>query len=393
MIGCAFGWLAAFAMALALIAPARAEEPVRIDVITPETGGGSFLGSEDKIATAIGKKFINDNGGINGRPVSFTLYDDQSNPQVDVQLLNQILGNSPAVILGPHLVAGCSAILPLLRDGPVDYCLSPGIHPESGSYAFTSNVSTYDVERVQLRFLRLKGWTRVALITSTDATGQDGERGIDEALKLPENRMIELVDRAHFNPTDVSVAAQIARMSAAKPQAVFIWTSGTPLGTVLNGLSQAGIALPVAISYGNMTFPQMTQYAAFMPKEAYFAAGEWPPHPPSLKLDPAVETAQTVFRAAFAEAKNSPDAAATAAWDPMMIVASALRTLGPGATARQLRDHIAALSGFAGINGIYDFTKVPQRGLSEDNAVVTRWMPARKTWEIVSRPGGVPLEP
>lgn len=55
MIGRALGWLPALALAFAAPALAQAEEPVRIDVITPETGGGSFLGSEDKIATAIGE--------------------------------------------------------------------------------------------------------------------------------------------------------------------------------------------------------------------------------------------------------------------------------------------------------------------------------------------------
>jgi hypothetical protein len=34
---------------------------------------------------------------------------------------------------------------------------------------------------------------------------------------------------------------------------------------------------------------------------------------------------------------------------------------------------------------------VPQRGLDVDDAVVTLWDPARKTWQVVSQPAGAPL--
>jgi branched-chain amino acid transport system substrate-binding protein len=56
-----------------------------------------------------------------------------------------------------------------------------------------------------------------------------------------------------------------------------------------------------------------------------------------------------------------------------------------------MRAYLAGVKGWAGVNGIYDFTSVPQRGLDETDAVVTRWNPDSKTWTIVSRPGGAPL--
>ena len=48
-------------------------------------------------------------------------------------------------------------------------------------------------------------------MTSNDATGQDADRIIDEAVNAPENQgKVSLVDREHFNLSDISVAAQIA---------------------------------------------------------------------------------------------------------------------------------------------------------------------------------------
>ncbi len=74
-----------------------------------------------------------------------------------------------------------------------------------------------------------------------------------------------------------------------------------------------------------------------------------------------------------------------------MIVVHALRTLGPRATAPQVRGFLEQLTDFAGVNGIYDFVKVPQRGLDVSDAVVTRWSTQAKTWQVVSKPTGVPL--
>ena len=47
------------------------------------------------------------------------------------------------------------------------------------------------------------------MITSTDASGQDGERGVDAALADPANKDMTLVTREHYAAADLSVAAQI----------------------------------------------------------------------------------------------------------------------------------------------------------------------------------------
>src|SRR6202030_2977496 len=97
----------------------------------------------------------------------------------------------------------------------------------------------------------------LAFMTSADATGQDAEHGLDEAVARPENKDITVVDLAHFNITDVSVAAQIVHIKAAGPQALIAWTTGTPIATVFKGAIQAGLDIPIATTSGNMTYAQM----------------------------------------------------------------------------------------------------------------------------------------
>jgi branched-chain amino acid transport system substrate-binding protein len=381
----------ALAMAL-LVAPAMAAEDYEINVVLPLTGGGSFLGKAEQQGLQLAETFVNRDGGIQGRKVKFVFHDDQSRPQTAVQLASQIVASHPAVVIGSAIVAMCNAMAPLMKNGPVMYCLSPGIHPEKGDYVFTSNVSTLDLASSLVTFYRLKGWTKIALITSTDASGQDAERGIKEVLSRPGNKGMTLVANEHFTPTDVSVSAQIEEIRAAQPQALIAWSTGGPIGTVFKGIIQAGLDIPVGTTNGNMTLAQMTQYADFLPKQLFIPSSEWPKHDASLALDPAVEKAQAGFFAAYDAAKITPDVAAGLAWDPALLVVDALRKLGPEATAVQVRDYLAKLKGFAGINGVYDFPKIPQRGLDEKDAVVTLWSPAQKAWEVVSKPTGIPLK-
>jgi len=161
-------------------APAYAYD---INAILPLTGGASFLGKSEQKAMQLAEPLINKSGGIKGQPVHFEYFDDQSNPQTGVQLSNRVIGAKPAIVLGSSLVAVCNAMAPLMQAGPTQYCFSPGIHPAAGSYVFTSSVSTVDLADAMIRYFRLKGWTRLAFMTSADATGQDAERGLEE-LKL-----------------------------------------------------------------------------------------------------------------------------------------------------------------------------------------------------------------
>ena len=390
--GCRRGLWAVLTVAALLGATgASAAEPFEIPVVLPLTGNAAFLGQGEKRALEIEETLVNQQGGVEGRPVHYAFNDDQSSPQVAVQLANQIAAQRPPVILGSAIVAMCNAMSPLLANGPVLYCLSPGIHPAAGTGVFTSFISTHDLAIALVRYYRERGFTRLAMITSTDASGQDGARGFEEALKLPENKDLKMVAAVQFSPSDVSVAAQVEQIKSSGAQALIAWTSGSPFGTVLKGIVQGGLDIPVGTTDANMTVAQMQQYASFMPTETLFMSSEWPEHPAELALDPAVDAAQKAMFAAYAAAGTPPDIAVAHAWDPGMLVIEAYRKLGFAAKPEQVRAYLAGVQGWAGINGIYDFVKQPQRGLDVTDSVVTRWVPDKKAWVIVSKPGGLPL--
>jgi branched-chain amino acid transport system substrate-binding protein len=380
----------ALALALVLAAGARAAD-YDIHVILPMTGGGSFVGKGQQDSLDALAAVVNKDGGIAGRKLHFVYHDDQTSPQVAVQLANEVLADKPAVILGSSLVAMCAAIAPLMKDGPVQYCLSPGYHPAAGSYIFSASSSSVDQVAAVIRFYRLKGWTKLAVLDTTDASGQDGDRAIDSVLARPENHDMHKVAFEHFNPTDVSVAAQIEKIKASGADALIAWSTGAPVATVFKGAIQAGLTIPIVPTSGNQTFAQMTQWAEFLPKQLFLPSAQFPEHDGILKLDPRVEKAQHDMYAVLKERKLKADNMEATSWDAGLIVVAALRKLGPDATAAQIRDYIANLTDFAGIDGIYDFKANPERGLGAQSSIVVRYDAAGKRWEWMTKPGGAPL--
>jgi branched-chain amino acid transport system substrate-binding protein len=365
-----------------------AEEPYEINVILSLNGPIAFLGHEQSQSLALLEKIINRSGGIRGRPIRFNLLDDTSNPQVAVQLTNALMVKNVPVILGPDNTATCNAVAPIIRDhGPVDYCFSPGIHPTLGSYMFAAAVPPIKSYGVMVNYMRARNITRLAMLASTDGSGQDGERSIGEVLSEPANKGITLVAVEHFNPTDISVNAQIERIKEAKPQALFVSAAGTPFGTVLHALTDTDPELTVFSPASNLNTPQMVQYASLAVERIFIPGPVW------LGADvgaPAgVRRAQRDFFEAHRAIGVRADFANGLAWDPSMIVVNALRTVGTDATSTQLRDAIEHTRGFSGIEGTYDFANGTNPwGLDERSVIVTHWDPLHRQWLAVSKPGG-----
>jgi len=381
-------------VALAVVATSvtssnAAGEPYVISAIESRSGQFAFLGQEGIQALQIIEDMTNKSGGINGRPIHFDIVDDQSNPATAVQDANAILARHPAFIIGLSGVSLCSAVAPLVaKDGPVLYCTSPGVHPDPGTYVFSSGISTLDTLGASRKYFENRHWTKVAFITSTDATGQDADR-IIQTVFADDKGPLTVVAREHFNPTDLSVSAQMADIKASGAQVLVAWTTGTPFGTVLRNAHEAGLTMPILTTAGNLSDAEMSAYAAFLPKELYFPGT--PAFAPDVIPPGPLKNALTSYFAALKAGGAKPENAISLTWDPTFLLLGALRKLGPAATASQIREYLASLRGDVGIYGPHDFVAVPQRGLGQNSVVMIRWDAPTQGWVGMSGLGATPL--
>jgi branched-chain amino acid transport system substrate-binding protein len=381
--------LAAASLA-ATASAARAADPYEINAILDLTGYASFVGTTQLQALRALETYVNKNGGIGGRPVSFVVADDQSNPQVTVQLVQGLIAKHVPVILGPSGPDKCAAAMPLvMQAGPVLYCTTPNAAAPPGSYVFLSLFSAESNMAVTIRYLRERGLHKLAYLGSNDATGQDAERWLNEALAKPENASVQLVSRQHFAPSDLSVAAQLAAIKAANPDALIAWSAGTPAGTIFHGTHDAGLDLPTVTSAANLNLAFFKQYGALTPKNLYFAGA--PYYGADAVTNPATKAALATLTTALAAAGAKPDLIEISAWDPGLLLVDALRKLGTDTTAAKLRAYLVNLKGWVGANGPYDFSADPQHGLGENTVVIVKWDPDRNAATAVSKFGGAPL--
>lgn len=375
---------------LATTAPAaRAADPVVINVILPLTGSGAFLGNTMLQSLKAVEGYANRTGGIDGRPVSFVAADDQTDPKTALLLAQGLIAKGVPIILGSTTPQACAAIAPLLmQDGPLLYCLTNAGNVVPGSYELYTQPPNDTMLNVVVRYFRLRGLHRLATIFATDGGGQDTERGLAAVLALPENKDLQVVDNEHFGTADMSVSAQMTRIKAANPNVLIAWATGTPAGTLFRNARDAGLDVPTLTSPGNLNANFFKQYSAIVPTDLYFAAG---PYYADATNDPGMRNAFATMTSALATVGAKPDMIAVGAWDPGMLVVSALRKLGPDASAAKLRAYLTSLRGWVGVNGTYDFRTNPQHGVGMNSVLVIRVDQGGAKFTPVSKVGGTPL--
>lgn len=360
--------------------------PYEFNMILSTSGPAAVAGVPVSQGVRVLEQMVNSAGGIGGRPVKFTILDDQSNPQIAVQLANGLIARNVPAILGPMSTASCGAVATLVeKAGPLMYCVSPFIKPAIGSYVFAGGPADMDGAAVVLRYFRERGLTRFAMLNATDASGQVLDAAFEAAFALPENKGLSLVAHQHFAPNATSTAAQIADIKAANPQVLISWMIGAAFATVLRGAHDGGLDIPIVTNGANASTAFMAQVASFLPKEVDFDS-----YPASLAIaeNKGIATSQAAQAKAFAAAHVKEDGNAMGAWDLCLIMVDAMRHLPANATADDLRSYIDKLQGFAGTNAIYNFRTYPQRGIGRDGNVIARYDPATNAFVAISKPGG-----
>ena len=374
-----------------------AEQPEYVvPVILSLTGSYAFSGHAEAEGLKVFEDYTNAHGGIRGQKVHFKVYDDQSTPATDVSLASQIIAQHPPIVLGSNGGSLCNAMMSQFKDGPVLYCLAPSIYPAKNGFVFAAQDALDPYVAGMIRYLRLRGFERIAVISSTDGSGQADDVSMTHVLAMPDNKNLKIVAYEHFNPTDLNVTAQATHIKASDAQAVLVWASGTPFGTVLRSFNDVGLSLPVETTPANLHADQLAQYLSFYPKEllipglAYMIPAN---APKALGPTPAMKKSIDELFEAYKMANLQPDpGTASSVWDPANMVVNALRKFGPGMTAVQMRDYLLGIHGtYSGVWGTYDFSTGDQHGLTDEAVVLTEWDQKSGKFIGVSGMRGTPL--
>ena len=342
-------------------------DPYKLGVLVSQTGPASQLGVGELRGAQMAADEINAKGGVDGHKLQIIGVDDQTKPDQDVQQARQLSRQGVAAIVGPSVVAGCHAAEPMVNArGPVDYCLSPGITPSG--YQWSATVKTDDLAAALLKYWKGKGLTKIGLISTTDGSGKDGARAVTDAAK---KAGATVVASATYDPTAVSATSQLQQVMAGKPQALVVWSTGTPAGVALKGIQQLGIDLPVATTDGNLSNTFLKRIADYTPSTLLIPATRdfwWQ----TLKDDDPAKALEKQYHEKYQQKYNEqPDLGPGVGYDAVQLIAQALKKAG-STDAAKVKSALEQVDGFVGVVGTYHMSANDHRGLGEQDVAIVQ---------------------
>lgn len=249
------GWLALASPARAVDAGVTATE-IRLGASAVLSGPLGPQTAEYGAGARLYFDWINRNGGIHGRQISYTTLDDGFDVNKAVENTRKLLNEQQVFLIFNNTgTAHTAAILPLAAESQtVVFSPVTGAAPlreAFNRYLFHVRASYADEARYIQTQLQQVGVTRVALFYQDDAFGKALQAEVARAAKAAG---VSLVAEVSVNPKQPDFKAAAAALASAQPQVVVMGTggttftelvkavrSGTPLRPSFYGFSVAGV--------------------------------------------------------------------------------------------------------------------------------------------------------
>ena len=325
--------LTAFAAAFCLAgngtAGAANQTKLRPGMMVTLSGSSSVLGTQTRDGFQLA---LNQLGGrLGGREVELFVVDDELKPDIAVQRLQGLLARDQVeLVVGPIFSNILQAIhKPVIDSGRI--LISPNAGPslyagaQCSPYFSVVSYQNDQAHEVMGRYAEGKAYRRISVIMPNYQAGKDAVAGFRRAFRG------EISDEIYVPLTQLDFSAELARIAADKPDAVFTFMPGGMGVALVKQYAQAGLASRIPF-LSTFTFDEATLPAQQEAALGLTGSTSWSP-----SLD---NPANKAFVAAYETAyRNVPSAYAMQGYDTAMLIHSALQQT-EGET--QDRDRLAA---------------------------------------------------
>jgi len=351
-----------------------AAEPIKIGAFFALSGPAAAIGTPTKLVAEMGVEKINQEGGINGRPLELVFGDTESDPAKAATIAKKFIhSDKVAAIIGPTSTGEAMNVKKIVEEAGIPIFMTVGGDPpimkETGPYTYIFKSPQRSSVAVQKLFgyLKEKGLTKVALITATDPFGKDGAVWLK---KLAPNSGLTLVAEESFGPKDTDMTAQLTKIKNANPQAIVCWTIGPAGAIVSKNKAQLGIKVPLFQCHG-LPDPKYIELAGKasagdrMPSTKLMAVDQLKDDDPQ---KPVIKNFIKLYQDKGFGKQFPINTHSGYAWDAILIVANAMKKAGPD--PKKLREAIEQTKGYVGVSGIYNLTPEDHNGLGVDSMVI-----------------------
>ncbi len=300
--------LAGAAAATAFGLPARAQAAsVKVAFVATLSGPGAAIGTQMRDGWLLGAKELG--GKMAGLPVETTVIDDELKPDVALAkvraaierdhvdfVVGVVFSNILQAIYRP--VTESKTILVSCNAGTSTFA-GKGCNP----YFYATSYQNDQTHATMGQVAQDSGYKRVVVIVPNYQAGKDAVAGFESRFKG------EVLDEIYVPLTQLDFSAEVARIAAAKPDAVFAFMPGGLGVNLVRQYRQAGLAgIPFLSTF---TVDEATLPAQGDAALGFFNAGAWAPNldnPRNLAFVKAFEAAYSYVPASYAA--QSYDAAA-----------------------------------------------------------------------------------
>jgi branched-chain amino acid transport system substrate-binding protein len=367
----------ALAVGLALVAAVpSAWAEIHIGVTISTTGPGASLGIPAEQALKMWP------AEMAGEKVRFTILNDNTDTTTAARNAQRLISEEKVdIIIGSSVTPTSLAVVETAGAAQVPVMSLAGggaiVLPPDGPRRWAFKLSPTEPISTGLvldHMLKMKGKT-LATIGFATSYGEGFLKAVETAAPA---KGIKIVASERYNPSDASVTAQVLKIVAANPDAVYILASGTPGALPQIELARRGYKGLVYQTQGvaNNDFLRVGGKdldGGYMTVAPVLVAEQLPEGNPVKKA--AVDFVQRF------EARHGPNSRslfAATAWDALLIIQQgareAMKKAKPGTPEFRtaLRDAIESLRDFVGSEGVYNMSATDHNGVDTRSQVMVR---------------------
>ena len=267
--------LAAAGLALTVAAPAMANEPIKIGLVTALSGQSALAGEAITRGMQVAIDEINAKGGLlGGRKLELVRRDDEANPAKGVVAARELVYREKvAVVFGGLDTPVSMAIVPLMNQEKVPFmgpwAAGTGITQNGAKPNFAFRVSAVDeiVDVGMLAYAQKAFKTaKPGLILVNNPWGESNEKGLKAAMAA---KGVTPAGVEKFEANDVDMVPQLSRLKAAGADTLFMVGNVGPSAQVVKSLERMGWKVPI-VSHWGPAGGRFTELAGAMAKDVHF---------------------------------------------------------------------------------------------------------------------------
>lgn len=221
--------------------------PIKIAVVDAQSGSDSDLGQFEWRGVDLAVKQANAAGGIDGRKISLTLYDDQGDPTTGTELARKIASQGDIAMFGTAESSVTLAMAPILQSEHIPNITS-GQSTElialHSPYLFLNGPTGLTYDSTLAKYLvTTKSYTKIAMLTNNDSYGAGEDSAFTSSLKslgiTPVASQVVPADLTNMTPALTSIRG-------TNPQVLFIGAEEAQSGLIVKQARALGMTAVIA---------------------------------------------------------------------------------------------------------------------------------------------------